>query len=126
MERRKLGLTAIVSLRGGSQDLIKSIKKFQNDAQDLASKRNRVVHDPISQLENEEPEVITITARRLLKFEFTKDKAKKYSAIDLEIARFAERYLLLQKNIYDEFEKRDRLAISLISTESPQEHGHQS
>lgn len=43
---RMNALIALVRLRGGNQDLLSAFNKFYADADALARRRNRVVHDP--------------------------------------------------------------------------------
>jgi hypothetical protein len=97
---RLSALVAIVAVLGGSKELLASINRFSQRADDLARDRNRVVHDPISTSDDDEPEAITITARKKLIYGFFKGKTEEYSRINSDVAELLGSYLRLEKEIY--------------------------
>nr|WP_294502757.1 hypothetical protein [uncultured Rhodopila sp.] len=98
-------LVAIVQLKGGSKELIKSINQFCAEADRLTRDRNRVVHDPISSIEGEEPTAITITARKTLKYGFFGGKTEEYTQINTAIGQLLARYIKLDDEIRDNLKR---------------------
>lgn len=102
-------LVAIVELRRGSKELVKTINKFRGKADLLVRKRNRVAHDPISSNDGEEPAAITITAQKTLTYGFSFGKTEEYTKIKNEVAQLLSQYLAIDKNIRIEFARTSHL-----------------
>jgi hypothetical protein len=92
-------LVALVALRGGSKDLLRDINRFRGEADELNRSRNRVIHDPITMAEGEEPAAITITARKTLTFGIVAGKTVEYTKVNERIASLLMLFLELEKRI---------------------------
>jgi hypothetical protein len=97
-------LAALVELRGGSQELKKSIKEFHEKTYALSIARNRAVHDPIAIVDNGAV-AITITARKSLAFDISATKKAEYTKTNSEITGLLRRYSELAKKIETEISR---------------------
>ncbi len=104
-----LALIALLDLRCASKPLIRAVNQFSGKADEVAKRRNRAVHDPISAADGEEPLAVTITAERKLKYGFFDGKMAEYDETENQVSSLLETYIELDQRIRREFEERSRL-----------------
>lgn len=98
LQYRLLALFALLDRRIPEADVIKKLHKFIQDSAKLARCRNRAVHDPVFVTGGGKIEVLSIGTNRKLEYQFA-EKTADYREINLEIAKFLERYLALEQEI---------------------------
>lgn len=111
---RMFALVAMLGVRDASQNLINEVNKFSSNAEKLALRRNRAIHDPISAAEDEDPVAITITARRKLVYGFFPGKIAEYEKTEEEITLLLKRYIELDQRIRADFDARRDHIVSIF------------
>ncbi len=97
------GVTSLVELAGGSAALLKKLNQASRDGQSLATRRNRIVHDPVLfNLDTKKVMASRMTANKRLEFDHVPIDISEWEDTVRAISAFRQRFIRLRDEIIAE------------------------